>query len=256
MSAFEFGIIAAVAFSASLLTFFSGFGLGTLLTPVFLFFFEPTVAVALTAAVHLLNNLFKFGLLRHSVRFDILNRFGWTALIGSFAGAMLLSNMSGLETISWIAGREVEPVKLLIGLMLIVFSAIELLPSFGSLQLRESHLPLGGLISGFFGGLSGHQGALRSLFLVRAGMQPAAYVATGTAIALIVDFTRIPIYWTRFGRNVFDGHAAVLTSAVVAALFGALLGKRWLKNLKSSALHFIVGMLMMGMGLGLFLGLI
>ena len=254
MNPYEITLIAAVAFAASLLTFFSGFGLGTLLTPVFLFFFEPTVAVALTAVVHFLNNLFKFGLMRSQLRWDVLNRFGWTALIGSFAGALLLARMGGLEPWPWIGGREIEPIKPLIGILLIAFSAIELLPSMRSLQLGRAQLPAGGLISGFFGGLSGHQGALRSMFLVRAGLDPAAYVATGTAIALIVDLTRIPVYWNRFGQGVFEGRAPVLIAAVAAALGGALLGKKWLGKLKSKTLHLTVGFLMMAIGFGLFLG--
>ena len=53
----EFLIIAIVACGASLLTFFSGFGLGTILTPVFIFFFPLDVAIALTGIVHFLNNL-------------------------------------------------------------------------------------------------------------------------------------------------------------------------------------------------------
>lgn len=41
-------------------------------------------------------------------------------------------------------------------------------------------LPLGGLLSGFFGGLSGNQGALRSAFLLKAGLSKEAFIATGT----------------------------------------------------------------------------
>jgi len=50
----DYFVIALVAFTASLLTFFSGFGLGTLLTPAFALFFPINLAVALTAIVHFL----------------------------------------------------------------------------------------------------------------------------------------------------------------------------------------------------------
>lgn len=59
----EILLIAVVAAGASLLTFFSGFGLGTMLLPVFLLFFPVDLAIAMTAVVHFLNNIFKTGLI-------------------------------------------------------------------------------------------------------------------------------------------------------------------------------------------------
>jgi uncharacterized membrane protein YfcA len=56
----EYVIICLTAFGASLLTFFSGFGLGTILTPVMIIFFPAQEAIALTGIVHLLNNIFLF----------------------------------------------------------------------------------------------------------------------------------------------------------------------------------------------------
>ena len=56
----EYILIPIVALLASALTFFSGFGLGTLLLPAFALFFPVDVAIALTAIVHFLNNTFKF----------------------------------------------------------------------------------------------------------------------------------------------------------------------------------------------------
>ena len=53
-------IIAVASVFASLLTFISGFGLGTVLLPVFSLFFDIEVAIAATAIVHLFNNIFKF----------------------------------------------------------------------------------------------------------------------------------------------------------------------------------------------------
>jgi uncharacterized membrane protein YfcA len=82
-------IIILVSFGASMLTFFSGFGLGTILAPVFMFFFEPILAIAMTAIVHFLNNLFKLTLLFKSIDFKIALKFGLPAMIGSFAGSIL-----------------------------------------------------------------------------------------------------------------------------------------------------------------------
>jgi uncharacterized protein len=48
-----------IAFFASILTFFSGFGIGTIMLPVFALFFPLEIAIVMTGIVHLLNNLFK-----------------------------------------------------------------------------------------------------------------------------------------------------------------------------------------------------
>ena len=63
----QYIVICAVALAVSGLTLFSGFGLGTLLMPVFAIFFPIEVAIAATAVVHLANNIFKLALLsRHA----------------------------------------------------------------------------------------------------------------------------------------------------------------------------------------------
>ncbi len=53
--------VCAAALVASLLTFYSGFSLGTILTPIMAIYFLIETAVAMTALVHFANNLFKLG---------------------------------------------------------------------------------------------------------------------------------------------------------------------------------------------------
>ena len=55
----QYIVLYLAALAVSGLTLFSGFGLGTLLMPVFAIFFPIEIAVAMTAVVHLANNLFK-----------------------------------------------------------------------------------------------------------------------------------------------------------------------------------------------------
>src|SRR3989338_5161669 len=55
-------IPAVTAFLAAALTLMTGFGLGTILTPVFLLFYDVKIAILIVAVVHLLNNLLKFSL--------------------------------------------------------------------------------------------------------------------------------------------------------------------------------------------------
>jgi uncharacterized membrane protein YfcA len=67
--ALNFLVVSLAAFLAAGLTMYSGFGLGTLMLPVFALFFPVEMAVVATALVHGANNVFKVSLLgRHADR--------------------------------------------------------------------------------------------------------------------------------------------------------------------------------------------
>ena len=175
----EYVIICLVAFLTAILTFFSGFGLGTILMPVFALFFPIELAIALTGVVHFFNNVFKLILVGNKANRSVLLRFGIPAIIAAFIGAWVLLNITDLPSIySYTIGErifEITPVKLIIAVLLIIFSVIELLPFFDKLQFNKKQLPFGGFLSGFFGGLSGHQGALRTAFLIKLFMYRKLY---------------------------------------------------------------------------------
>lgn len=90
----EFLLVPLAAFLASALTLHSGFGLGTLLMPVVALFLPVELAVALTAIVHLANNIFKGGLLGRSADRSVVLRFGIPAVGAAFFGAWLLGLLS------------------------------------------------------------------------------------------------------------------------------------------------------------------
>lgn len=227
-------LICIAAFAASGLTLFSGFGLGTILMPVVAIFFPVPIAVAITAVVHLLNSLFKLGLLWRSVSRRVLLAFGIPALIAAIPGALLLDYLSMLEPLAryqW-SGYEytIMPVKLAAGILLIVFATAELVPFLNRLSNHHLGLPVGGVLSGFFGGLSGHQGAFRSAFLIKAGLGKDAFVATNAAIAALVDTSRIIIYGLTFETALIQAQSTLILLATIAAFLGVFLGTRLLKK--------------------------
>jgi uncharacterized membrane protein YfcA len=252
-------LICIVAFLASGLTFFSGFGLGTLLLPAFALFFPIEHAVALTGVVHFLNGLFKLGLVGRSADKAVVLRFGLPALAASFVGALVLAQLAGVPPLaSYVLGGRifvVTPAKLAIGGLLLVFAGLELSERFRKLAFPPRYLPLGGVLSGFFGGLAGMQGALRSAFLVRAGLDKDAFIATGVAIAVLIDVSRLGVYSTQFLREARDLDYVLLGGAVLSAFAGAWLGNRFLKKLTMAHVQRIVAALLFAVGLALVLGL-
>ena len=95
----QYFIVIFFAFGASLLTFFSGFGLGTILTPVFVLFFPIDIAIGLTAIVHLLNNLLKMGLIGRFLDKTTVIRFGLPAIASAIIGSLLLSHLQKLPVL-------------------------------------------------------------------------------------------------------------------------------------------------------------
>jgi uncharacterized membrane protein YfcA len=257
-------IVGIAAFGVSLLTLFSGFGLGTLLMPVFALFFPVEVAVASTAVVHAANNLFKVGLLARGASVDVVLRFGVPAVIASFCGAIVLTSLSGQSPLaSWsLMGRpaEVTPVKLVMGLLILGFSLFELVPALRSVEAPVRWLPLGGALSGFFGGLSGHQGALRAVFLTPLGLSPTQFASTQAVLALLVDAARLLVYgWTLVGVSGSVGALPIpwrlVVTATLCAFAGAFLGKRLLPKVTVGALRVVVGVLLLVVGVALAIGI-
>lgn len=260
----DYLIICLAALLASALTLFSGFGLGTLLTPVFALFFPVPAAIAMTAVVHLANNLFKIGLVARDADWRAVLRFGLPAAIAALAGAGLLTLFSGLESLAHyeLNGRmhEITPVKLVVGLLITGFVVLELSPRFAKLALPPFWMPVGGLLSGFFGGLSGNQGALRSAFLIRAGLSKEAFVGTGAVCAVLVDGVRLAVYGAAFqagGWQVLHGREGQLVlAASLSAFLGAYFGKKLLQKVTLRAVELTVAGMMALIGLALVSGLL
>jgi hypothetical protein len=256
----EIVIIAITAFLVAVLTFFSGFGLGTILTPVFMIFFPVNIAIGLTGVVHFFNNLFKLFLVGKKANRKVVLRFGIPAVIAAALGSWLLLNISDIEPLFtytlWDKTIEVFPVKFIVAVLLILFACIDLIPYFSKLEFGQEKLPLGGVLSGFFGGLAGVQGALRSAFLIKAGLSKESFIATTVVVSTFVDITRLSVYTTRFDKAGLTDNLTLVICATLSAIIGAYVGNKLLKKV---TLHFVkvtVAVLLILISLGLGSGLI
>ena len=253
-------LVLLVALGASFLTLFSGFGLGTLLLPAFALVWPLEVAVAATAVVHLANNVWKGGLLGRQAEFGVVLRFGAPAAAAAFLGAWLLLRIDTAPVAVW-AGGTVTPLGLVVGGLIVVFGLFDLVPRLKRWSVGGRHLVLGGTLSGFFGGLSGHQGALRSVFLTKLGLTPTAFVATGTMCAILVDASRITVYglagWQGTGLRIGQaGGWWLVAGATVAAAVGAIAGKRLLGKVTLDGVRTLVGTLLLLVGGAIMAGLV
>jgi uncharacterized membrane protein YfcA len=254
----EMILIPAVAFAASVLTFFSGFGLGTLLTPVFMSFFSVELAIGMTGLVHLSNSLFKFFLVGTHANRRVILLFGIPAIVGAIVGSYFLFQIPNASPLyayeafgtTW----SIYPVKLSVSILLCLFALMDLFPKALVFTSSNKTLLLGGVLSGFFGGFSGNQGALRSAFLIKVGLSKEVFVGTTVALSCMVDLTRLSMYSNKLSVEDVQENGVLLTVAVLAAIAGALLGNKLFKKVTIHFIQYFVAVMLLLMSLALGLG--
>jgi len=256
----EIIIISIIAFFVAILTFFSGFGLGTILTPVFMLFFPVELAIALTGVVHFFNNLYKIILVGKNADKKVLLRFGIPAVIAAILGAWVLLHIPDVKPLFSYTVFEktftVYPVKFIISILLIIFASMDLIPYFSKLQFGRDKLAIGGALSGFFGGLSGNQGALRSAFLIKAGLSKEAFIGTAVLVSTFVDFTRLSMYATRIVKTDLFDNLTLVIAATASAIVGAYYGNKLLKKVTLKSVQTIVAVMLIIISIALGAGLI
>ncbi len=253
-------VICLVAFAASALTFFSGFGLGTLLMPAFALFFPVEQAVVWTAIVHFLNGLFKVALVGRHANWRIVRNFGIPAIGGALAGSFLLGRLATSAPLFTYSIGEMTaaatPVKMVVGVLLLAITFAEWGSTSERFAAKPQYVPVGGLLSGFLGGLSGMQGALRSAFLIRAGLSRDAYIGTGVVVAMLIDISRLSVYLRNLSAQQANLDYRLLGAAVLSAFLGAYLANRYLKKVTLEVLQRVVAILLVLVAVGLIAGVL
>ena len=199
-----------VAIVAGAIAALSGFGIGSLLTPLLAATMGMRAAVAAVSIPHLVATAARLWNLRQHVDRRVLIHFGICSAIGGLLGALLQS-------------KARSPILNVVFGLLLLFAGISGLRGWSEkMRFRHGTAWLAGALSGFFGGLVGNQGGIRSAALLSFQMQKVSLVATATATGIIIDLARMPVY------------IATQTQALVAAkvdialaLIGCLIGTFW-----------------------------
>jgi len=259
----SFIIVSVASLVTAGLTLYSGFGLGTLLMPVFALFFPIEVAVAATAIVHGANNIFKIAVVGRHADKALVIRFGVPAIIAAFAGAAALGYVSHFGDITRYAigsrTAVITPIKLVMGGLMLVFALFELLPRLRELKFDRKYLFAGGVLR-FFGGFPG-TGALRSAFLAKVGISTEAFVGTNAAIGFMVDMARIAAYVIMFfqakaASPIGPGQYPLILTGILAAFAGVMIGKRFLHKITMKTVQTLTGFLLLGIALALGSGIV
>jgi hypothetical protein len=232
-------LLGGAAVLAGAIAAVSGFGIGSLLTPILMLSMPTAHAVAVLAIPHALATAIRWVRLRSDVHTPTFRQFGIASAAGGLAGAALQSQLA-------------SPV--------LTFVLASLLILAGSTELARRRVPLpqtpfwrltGGILSGAFGGLVGNQGGIRAAALLGFQLRPRQIVATATASALLVDAARVPIYFLSSG-SIISGATHVWMVASAGVITGTFLGVPVLGRIPESTYRRLVGGLLLVLGIGLF----
>ncbi len=231
-------LFCTAAFAVAAVMVAAGFGLGTTLTPLFLFVYDVKTAVFLVAIVHFANGMFRLALFRTHVDRRLVVRFGLLAVVGGVTGSVLQKHVAN------------PALEAGLGVLLVVLGGVALVPVRAGWRFPPRLDPLGGFLSGLLGGLIGNQGALRSGYLLNYALPKEAFIATGTSIACLVDVSRIPVYLYNYHADL-SGAWPYLTVVIVAAWSGTFAGKRLVEKLSTRWFRTLVAVLLVLTGIAL-----
>ena len=232
---FEF-LTVVIGFLAGITASVAGFGIGSFLTPIVSVSTGTKVAIALVSLPHFIGNALRFSFLKSKVNRKILIRFGILSAAGGLVGALLhtffVSNL----------------LQIIFAIMLVIAGFVGVLQATEWLLIGKTRAVIVGLVSGFFGGLVGEQGGIRSIALLNFDVEKEAFIATATATALIVDAVRMPVYFiTQFSQ--VSHFLIILILSCFSVFAGTIVGTLILKRIPEKSFKQIVSLLILFLGI-------
>lgn len=228
-------VLTATAIIAGAIASITGFGIGSLITPVLSLAIDTKLAVAVVSIPHLIATAIRFWMLRRHVDRKLLFNFGILSAIGGLTGALLHE---------WLGSPA---LTLIFGIILLFAGFMGVSGLSQKFRFRGGGAAVAGAISGMLGGLVGNQGGIRSAALLGFEIPKESFVATATAVGLVVDASRIPVYLWKDGDGIVaNGNVLLLTTIGVVA--GTYLGTHLLKRLPEQTFRGVVSGLIFMLG--------
>ena len=232
-------ITALVAIVAGAVASLAGFGIGSMLTPLLATWVGTKLAVAVVSVPHLLGTTLRFWLIREHIDRRVLLSFGVTSALGGLTGALL-----HIWLRSAILGYVLAALLVFAGIMGLTGMAERM-------RFGRTTAWIAGALSGIFGGLVGNQGGIRSAALLGFDVQRDAFVATATAIGLLVDAFRMPVYAAMQWHSIWSVWP-LMTIATVGVSVGTLVGKRILGWIPEQAFRVLIAVVVLALGIWMF----
>jgi uncharacterized membrane protein YfcA len=229
-------LVAVAALAGGVIASLAGFGIGSLITPIFAMRYGMKLAVAMVAVPHVAGTALRFWFLRRALDRHVMLTFGVTSALGGLTGAVLHH---------WIGGKILAYVLA----ALLIFAGITGLLGI-TLKFGRTGAWIAGALSGLLGGLVGNQGGIRAGAMLGFDVPKEAFVATATAVALLIDGARLPIYLYTDGAKL-EPVWGTIAIATVAVLLGTLIGRLVLGRIRDETFKRVVSGLILLLGISM-----
>jgi uncharacterized membrane protein YfcA len=228
-------LVVASAVAGGIVASVTGFGIGSLLTPALAWQMDTRIAVAAVSIPHFIGTAFRFWLLGGGIDRRVLWSFGVMSAIGGLSGALLQERAS------------TPALMVLFGALLLFTAGAEVTGLARRMQFHGPFAWMAGAASGMLGGLVGNQGGIRSAALLGVDLPKHAFVATATAVGLMVDGARVPVYLWYVGRELNELRAFIALAAV-GVVAGTIVGNRLLTGIPERVFRRIVAIVLAVLG--------
>jgi uncharacterized membrane protein YfcA len=228
-------VVIIVSIVAGAIAAVTGFGIGSLLTPLLALQVETKLAVAAVSLPHVIGTALRFWLLRGGIDRRVFWNFGLTSAAGGLAGALLHG---------WASNRWLTVV---FGALLLFVAGSEATGLARRMRFHGSVAWIAGAASGLLGGLVGNLGGIRSAALLGFNLSKKAFVATATAVALLVDGARMPVYLVTQSDDLIALWQAIAVASV-GVVIGTVLGSRVLVRIPESWFRRILAVILAVLG--------
>lgn len=214
----------------------TGFGTSTVLVPVLSLKFPFTQTLLFVGIIHLFGDIWKMVFFKKGINWRLILLFGLPGMVMSFVSAKMVT------------GIAPEILERLLGIFLVLYVLfIFYKPGW---KLRENNLTAvsGGVLSGFFQGLFGVGGAIRSLFLTTFDLNKSIFIFTSGAIGFLVDSSRL-ISYRQSGINLDDFGWTLLVISVILSLTAAYLAKKTVSFIPQNKFRTLVAVFLLLVGI-------
>jgi len=232
---FEMLVIVAAALAGAIASI-SGFGIGSILTPLLATQMNTKVAVAAVSVPHLVGTTLRYWRLRKHVDRTLLFSFGITSAVGGLLGALLQNYTSG------------SALAYVLGGLLVFAGAAGIIGMVDRMRFRGRMAQAAGLASGVLGGLVGNQGGIRSAAMLGSSASKQSFVATATAVALAVDSARMPVYFATQRRELLQV-LNLIGLATLGVVLGTVSGTRILSWIPENYFRRTVALIILALGI-------
>lgn len=215
-----------VALISEVLWTIAWFWSSSIFLPLALLVLDFQTALLLVAIYHIFGNASRLYFFRNHVNKRVALLFGIPSVVLTVIGSLLVSYI------------DQNILKIVLGIILTLFASYVLRKPKFTLPNSPMAGIVGWWLSGFTAWLIGTWWVLRGAFMTAFALPKEQYIATIALVALIVDATRIPLYfWQWFLERQYYFLIPLL---LLIALIGSYIGRKIVKSISEQIFRKVI----------------